>query len=330
MDVWGELKVRFWGVRGSYPTVGTDVVRYGGNTACVEIEANDSTVILDAGTGIIPLGRRLVQRAREQGKKATLLLLFSHLHHDHTQGFPFFTPAFIPGTRMVVCGPELLGIGPQAALEEIMRPPFFPVRFSDLGADINFHVLRDTDVLLVSQGEVSVIQSGSVPAGDDGLCIRALRSFAHPGGVMHYRFDWRGRSVVYATDTEGYVSGDRRLAHFAHGTDLLIHDAQYTDDHYLGLVPGLSVTQGFGHSTISMACQAAVSAEAKNLLLFHHAPEYSDDQIDRIGEKAREYFPNSAVAYEGLEICLTQGEKDNWQLSDLCKNTASKEKRLLG
>jgi ribonuclease BN (tRNA processing enzyme) len=108
--------------------------------------------------------------------------------------------------------------------------------------------------------------------------------------------------VVYATDTEGYVSGDRRLAKFAHGADLLIHDAQYTDEHYLGLVPGLAVTQGYGHSTISMACQAAYATEVKQLALFHHAPEYNDNQLDEIGKTARTLFPNTIVSHEGLEI----------------------------
>ncbi|MBE0697217.1 MAG: MBL fold metallo-hydrolase, partial [Anaerolineaceae bacterium] len=115
--------------------------------------------------------------------------------------------------------------------------------------------------------------------------------------------------MVYATDTEGYVNGDRRLASFAKGADLLIHDGQYTDEHYLGLVPGLSVTQGFGHSTISMACQVAHSAEVKNLLLFHHAPEYNDTQLDQIGMQARELFYQSAVAYEGLEIRLGENRE---------------------
>jgi ribonuclease BN (tRNA processing enzyme) len=110
--------------------------------------------------------------------------------------------------------------------------------------------------------------------------------------------------VVYATDTEGYVNGDRRLARFAHHTDLLIHDAQYTDEHYLGLLPGLNVTQGFGHSTVSMACQAAISAGARKLALFHHAPEYDDARLDEIGIRAQAILPQVFVAQEGLEVQL--------------------------
>lgn len=299
-----EMKVRFWGVRGSYPSAGDEFARFGGNTACVEVEAAGSTIILDAGTGIIPLGRSLLRQARKQDSKAKCVLLFSHLHHDHTQGFPFFAPAYAPGSRIFGFGPDFLGYGPRAAVEEIMRPPLFPVRYSDLNADMTFDVIRETDVLLVSNGEIQVAQADALPQDHGELRIRVLRSYAHPGGVLHYRFDWNGKSLVYATDTEGYVSGDRRLVNFARGTDLLIHDAQYTDEHYLGLEPGLSVTQGFGHSTISMACQVAHDSDAKKLVLFHLAPEYSDARLDKIRCQAQEIFPRAEVAYEGLVICL--------------------------
>jgi phosphoribosyl 1,2-cyclic phosphodiesterase len=308
MDTRGEMIVRFWGVRGSYPAPGNETNRYGGNTACVEISANGSTIILDAGTGIIPLGRSLVQRARQEGRRVSALLLFSHLHHDHTQGFPFFTPAFIPGASLAIYGPNLLGSNPLKAYEDVMQPPYFPVRLSDLSASLSFCTLRDSDMIVINQpGEPAWV--GPMGARDgqdqaDAVFIRALRSSAHPGGVYHYRVDYGGRSVVYATDTEGYVSGDRRLAKFAYGADLLIHDGQYTDEHYLGLIPGLSVTQGFGHSTVSMACQAALASEVKQLALFHHAPEYSDNQLDEIGKTARTLFSNTIVAQEGLEVHL--------------------------
>lgn len=304
MNTWGEMIIRFWGVRGSYPTTGTSTARYGGNTACIEVEANGSTIILDAGTGIIPLGRSLVQRAREQGRKVTALLLYSHLHHDHTQGFPFFLPAFIPGANLTIYGPDLMGSSPQMMLEKVMQPPYFPVRMADLNANLSFGVLREMDSLLVSgaEGNVQVVPPGSAQGDPQAVRIRALRSYAHPGGVYHYRIDWQGSSIVYATDTEGYVNGDRRLVNFAHNADLLIHDAQYTDEHYLGLEPGLSVTQGYGHSTVSMACQAALTSGAKRLVLFHHAPEYNDDKMDEVAARAREAFPQSLVAQEGMEI----------------------------
>lgn len=306
----GEMIVRFWGVRGSYPTPGGETVRYGGNTACVEIEANDSTIILDAGTGIVPLGKELVKRARRQGQRVSAVLLLSHLHHDHTQGFPFFTPAFIPGSRMAVYGPEFQGVTPLTTFDQIMTPPYFPVRLKELAGDLSFNVLREGSVLAVHpQNEAQLLPAGSSVEDTNAIRVRVLRSYAHPGGVLHYRIDWQGHSVVYATDTEGYVNGDRRLATFARGVDLLIHDAQYTDEHYLGLAPGLSVTQGFGHSTVSMACQVSQSADVKQLALFHHAPEYSDAQLDEIAKRAGDCFPNVVIASEGMEIRLGEMER---------------------
>lgn len=301
----GEFIIRFWGVRGSYPAPGSATVRYGGNTSCVEIDANGRTIILDAGTGIVTLGRALARQARERGKKVEAVLLFSHLHHDHTQGFPFFVPAFIPGARISIYGPDFLGSTPQATLAQVMQPPYFPIRLTDMSAGLSFNVLRETDSLSIgAPGEEIRMHSSSAAVDDDRVRVRVLRSYAHPGGIYHYRIDWQGRSVVYATDTEGYVNGDRRLAAFARGADVLIHDAQYTDEHYLGLAPGLSVTQGFGHSTVSMACQTAMTCEARQLVLFHHAPEYEDAQLDQIGQRAQEIFANTLVAREGLEIRL--------------------------
>ena len=304
-----NFSVRFWGVRGSYPTPGPTTVRYGGNTPCVEVEAGGHTIILDAGTGIIPLGRDLLRRSREQGKPVEAVLLLSHLHHDHTQGFPFFTPAFIPSSRLHIFGPDFLNSSPKVTLDTVMTPPYFPVRLAELNAWLSFATLREPDLLVIGE---SVGGVGLGSAADDSLQddpdlvrVRVMRSYAHPNGVLHYHIDWHGRSVVYATDTEGYVNGDRRLANFARGASLLIHDAQYTDDHYLGLAPGLPTTQGYGHSTISIAVQAAQVSGAQRLALFHLAPEYDDEQLDRINDQVSQSLPAAMVAREGLEIHLS-------------------------
>jgi phosphoribosyl 1,2-cyclic phosphodiesterase len=304
-----SFNVRFWGVRGSYPAPGPATVRYGGNTPCVEVSVNGYTLILDSGTGIIPLGRDLIRRSRQAGRPVEAVLLFSHLHHDHTQGFPFFAPAFMPSTRLHVYGPDFLNSSPQAALDKVMTPPYFPLRLSETNAQIDFNTLRDSDVIVLGEavGGVALRNAGDpiLQSDPDLVRVRTMRSYAHPGGVLHYRIDWRGQSLVYATDTEGYVNGDRRLANFARETGLLIHDAQYTDEHYLGLASGLPTTQGYGHSTISIACQAGHTAQARRLVLFHHAPEYDDDQLDRIGRQVQDIFPGATVASEGLEIDLS-------------------------
>lgn len=311
METKPTFKVRFWGVRGSYPTPGPETIRYGGNTPCVELEVNGRTIILDSGTGIIPLGRSLARRARERGGSLEATLLLSHLHHDHTQGFPFFVPVHFPNANLHLFGPNLLGADPQMTLESVMQPPYFPLRLADLNARITFGTLRETDLLLIGEavGGVTVRPTSEAAQYDhaDVVQVRSLRSYAHPNGVMHYKVSWNGLSVVYATDTEGYVNGDQRLAAFARGASLLIHDAQYTDEHYLGLLPGISITQGYGHSTVSMACQAAASAGAQRLALFHHAPEYDDARLDQVAVQAQALFPDVLVAAEGLEIDLAAG-----------------------
>ena len=303
-----EFSVRFWGVRGSYPTPGPATARYGGNTPCVEVRVNGHTIILDAGTGIIPLGRDLLDRSRESGVPVEAVLLFSHLHHDHTQGFPFFSPAFVPSTRLHLLGPDFMNSSPKVTLDALMTPPHFPVHLSELNAWLSFCTLREPDLLLIgdSVGGVALISASDEAAYSDPDLARVhiLRSYAHPNGILHFRIDWHGKSLVYATDTEGYVNGDQRLAKFAHGTDLLIHDAQYTDEHYLGRTPGLPTTQGYGHSTTSIACQTARTAAAGQLILFHHAPEYSDDDLDRISVQARAWYEPVQAAWEGMKIDL--------------------------
>jgi ribonuclease BN (tRNA processing enzyme) len=170
--------------------------------------------------------------------------------------------------------------------------------------------LREPDLLVIGESVGGVaLGSASDPslqADPDLVRVRVMRSYAHPNGVLHYRIDWHGKSVVYATDTEGYVNGDRRLANFARGVSLLIHDAQYTDEHYLGLAPGLPTTQGYGHSTTNIAIQAAQVCGAERLALFHHAPEYDDNQLDRINEDVKRLLPTAFVAREGEEIRLIE------------------------
>lgn len=285
-------------------------MRYGGNTPCVEVSVNGYTLILDAGSGIIPLGRDLMRRSKESGRPVEAVILFSHLHHDHTQGFPFFSPAFVPSTRLHLLGPDFMNSSPKVTLDSIMTPPQFPVNLSELNAWLSFGTLREPDMLLIGESvggvALSSVSDEASHTDPDLVKVRVLRSYAHPNGILHYRIEWGGKSLVYATDTEGYVNGDQRLSKFARDTNLLIHDAQYTDDHYLGFAPGLPTTQGFGHSTTSIACQSARSARAERLVLFHHSPEYDDDQLDRIGDQVRKIYPSVQVAREGMRIELLE------------------------
>jgi phosphoribosyl 1,2-cyclic phosphodiesterase len=307
-----EMKIKFWGVRGSYPTPGPGTVKYGGNTACVEICAGGHTVILDAGTGIIPLGRELVKQKRP----LELMLLFSHLHHDHTQGFPFFVPAYIPNTRLYIFGPGGTPETLKQVLEHNQSAETFPISLRDMSAAKAIESVRESQVIVWDEENVRVVESGIGPAlsrveglSPEAVVIRIHKSHAHPGGVYVYRITWRGKSVVYATDTEGYVGMDRNLVAFARDADVLIHDAQYCEEHYRGQLAGFPSTQGYGHSTATMACEVAAATETGELVLFHHDPAYTDDLVAAQESTAQKLFPDSRAAYEGFEIKLNPSPK---------------------
>jgi phosphoribosyl 1,2-cyclic phosphodiesterase len=293
-----ELRVKFWGVRGSYPAPGAGTVKYGGNTACVEIRVGERTIILDAGTGIIPLGRELAQRRAQD-----ILLLFSHLHHDHTQGFPFFVPAYMPNTRLHIFGPDGTNESLKNVLEHNQSSETFPVSLREMAAWKEIQSVRETQVIIWNEAGIRVMESIS-GLSDDALIVQIHKSYAHPGGVYVYRITWRNQSVVYATDTEGYVGTDRKLVSFARAADVLIHDAQYLEAHYRGQLAGFPATQGYGHSTAAMACEVAFASEVSQLILFHHDPSYSDAMIAGIEATAKAQFAGVRAASEGLEVDL--------------------------
>ena len=303
-----ELRVKFWGVRGSYPTPGAGTVKYGGNTASVEIRAGERTIILDAGTGIIPLGRELAQRTSAQKRALEVVLLFSHLHHDHTQGFPFFVPAYMPNARLHIFGPGGTPETLSHVLEHNQSSETFPVSLRDMASSKDIHSVRESQVIVWDEAGVRLAES-TVGLSDEVVLIRIHKSYAHPGGVYVYRITWRGKSVVYATDTEGYVGTDRKLVAFARDADVLIHDAQYLEEHYRGGLAGFPSTQGYGHSTVTMACEVAAASEAGQLILFHHDPVYSDEMIAGMEASAKAQFGEAQAAYEGLEIVLRDEKK---------------------
>ncbi|MBK9602543.1 MAG: MBL fold metallo-hydrolase [Anaerolineales bacterium] len=300
-----KLRIKFWGVRGSYPAPGAGTIRYGGNTSCVEISAGGRTIILDAGTGIIPLGRELMQRKRP----LELMLLFSHLHHDHTQGFPFFIPAYVPNTDLHIFGPGGTPETVKHVLEHNQSAETFPLSLRDMASTKQIESVRESQVIVWDEENVRVVGSDS-GLSSEAVVIRIHKSYAHPGGVYVYRISWRGKSVVYATDTEGYVGMDRKLVAFARDADVLIHDAQYSEEHYRGMLAGFPSTQGYGHSTAMMAAEVAASAETGELVLFHHDPAYPDDWVAAQEAAAKNLFPDSRAAFEGMEIALSQRERD--------------------
>lgn len=299
--------VKFRGVRGGYPMPGPTTVKYGGNTTCIEIRAGDHLIIIDAGTGIISLGQELLDQHEAAQTPINVLLLLTHMHHDHTQGFPFFAPFRHPQSRLCILGPR-----PQkeqdleSALNQVLQPPVFPVGLEGLQSERRIGHIRQGDmVVLNNAGDYPMflnVHDDQTHVPPDAAIVTVLRGYHHPReGVLIYRIAYGGRSVVVATDTEGFIGADRRLVEFACETDLLIHDAEYDDHEYADSLP---VRQGWGHSTWRMATEVALAANVKRLALTHHSPGHDDAYIDAMERKAQAIFPNAFMAVEGEPIEL--------------------------
>lgn len=292
------LRLRFWGTRGSVPTPGAHTVRYGGNTPCVEVRTGtNGLVILDAGTGIRELGRSLMHgpTGDEGGIVADIFL--THAHWDHIQGIPFFSPIFQHGNWFTIWGSKSLETSIDRVIKDQMLPVVFPVSFEELAARIGFCEI----------GEECVVGDGYE------VCAFPVQ---HPGGALAYRFASRagregkasGRSFVYISDNElapheSYTSAAdwrTRLVEFAKGAALLVHDATYTSAEY-------ERHKGWGHSTFEEAVTLALDAGVEELLLFHHRPERSDDELDRCVAAAQAFADARGrlkvrAAAEGMEI----------------------------
>ena len=287
-----RYRVTFWGARGSIPTPGPATARYGGNTPCVAVEgvgrARDRIVVLDAGTGIRPLGRSL-------GADGSLHLdlLVSHTHWDHIQGMPFFAPFFGQQNQVRIWGARQGDVDLEVILRQQMNPVVFPVPLDKLAAELK--------VRHVTPGTFDI----------DGFSVQAIR-LRHPGNTLGFRLTPKdgGASMAYITDNELGSGGDydvgpdwrRSLVKFLAGVDLLIHDAMYTPEE-------LERHRGWGHSSNVEAVTLATDVEAKRLVLFHHRPEHDDEAVDRLLEQARASAARTGrlevtAASEGMELTL--------------------------
>lgn len=277
------LSVRFWGVRGSHPVPGPSTARVGGNSSCVEVTAGKHTLIFDAGTGIINLGHVLIGRPGER----TVHIFLSHTHHDHIEGLRFFQPAYRPEWKCYVYGAGSRPKTLERVLAGTMGPRLFPVSLAELPTQLLIRALQRRERIRFR--------------GSPSVEVAVRYSEAHPFGVMLYRVAWSGRSIVYATDVEAPKGGFEDVSEFARGADVLIHDAQYTDEEYFGATLD---KVGWGHSTVRMAAEAAQAAKVGELLLYHHDPSHDDAAVKRIERAARAIFPRTRAATEGMEIHL--------------------------
>jgi phosphoribosyl 1,2-cyclic phosphodiesterase len=307
----GELKVKFWGVRGSHCVPGKDTVRVGGNSTCVEVNAGGTALLFDAGAGLINCGKDLGKRFFEAAKTAVkpqlnVYLFFTHTHHDHTEGLPFFEPAYLGRTTMYLFGPRMLSQDLEVTLEHAMIPPFFPITMEDMGSQKIVQNITERNIIVIGNGSAVPLvinkYTDIVPNQPDAVRISLIKNYSHPrDGVLVYAVEYQGKKVVFATDVESYLGGDQRLIQFSRGADLLIHDAQYSAEVYAN--PQFP-KQGWGHSTTEMAAETANKAGVKKLVLFHHDPQDTDDMVDAKEKYARTLFRDVAAAREGTEIVV--------------------------
>ena len=280
-------KLSFWGVRGSTPTVDRAVLRYGGNTPCLElITPEGGRLILDCGTGLRILGNRLAA-ATDNAIEAEILV--THYHWDHIQGIPFFAPLYSSQNKFHFYSfpSEFLGRESlKRVFEAQMAHPYFPVNLQAMSAVLDF-----TDV-----------------AGGDCFCIGKTRVrtcwLNHPQGCLGYRIETSVGTIVYATDNEpGNLEYERNLRRLAEGADIFVNDAQYTPEQ-------LEQHRGWGHSSWREGVRIAEAAGVRNLVLFHHDPDSSDKSVDGILRDAREEFVNTWAAAEGMVMTLGHEQTD--------------------
>ena len=258
------MTIKFWGVRGSIPSPGATTVRYGGNTSCVSVDpGSDKILVLDAGTGIRALGEDIERQA------VTIYILLSHNHWDHIQGFPFFDPLYKSNKKIYLL-PTLHGEELMCSLTEQMDGAHFPVEPEDLLSQYE----------CISQHPLSFLRN-------EGFNIARIAT-NHPGGGYGYRIANEGRSVVYITDNEldppyNKTTGFEEFIRFCSLADILVHDAQYIEQ-------DMPEKHGWGHSLVSQVCELAETANVKQLILFHHDPNRTDNELDSIQEKARTWF----------------------------------------
>jgi phosphoribosyl 1,2-cyclic phosphodiesterase len=272
------VRVTFWGTRGSLASPGPETVRYGGNTACVEVrDTSDGLIILDAGTGIRRLGETL-------GETRTIHLFLTHLHLDHLQGLGFFAPLFRPEVEVHIWGPPSLRGDLATRLNRYLSPPLFPVRLKELGSRVTLHP-APTEPIMV--GDVEIVAE---------LII-------HPGPTVGYRLSERDRAVAYLPDHEPAL-GVRRFPEapewtsghaLAKGVDLLIHDAQYTADERSSRI-------GWGHSSFDEAVAFAKQAGAAALAPFHHDPNHSDADVDALLRSVAQSALEIVPSVEGMSV----------------------------
>jgi phosphoribosyl 1,2-cyclic phosphodiesterase len=271
------LRVKFWGTRGSIATPGPRTARYGGNTACIEVRYGEHILVLDTGTGIRELGETLVKEFA--GRPIRAHIFISHTHWDHIQGFPFFIPAYMPGNNLYLYSVRGAGKPLEKVFRGQMDADYFPVPLASMQAHLHFHEM-----------------TGPVEIGPLTVSFEYLN---HPGLAIGFRVRVQDKTLVYVSDHEPFYRmqpgelgerEERKIIEFSRDADLLIREAQYTEDEY-------PKKKGWGHSTIDDALRTAAEAGVRRLVLIHHDPTHDDDFLDRMMETCRQRIEASKFTF---------------------------------
>jgi phosphoribosyl 1,2-cyclic phosphodiesterase len=273
-----SIKIKFWGTRGSIPTPGKYFIKYGGNTPCVEVRCGDTILIFDAGTGLRELGASLIHEFAGSPREYNILI--SHTHWDHIQGFPFFHMAYIPGNKISFYGGNSV-----SALEKLiygqMDREYFPVTVFELASKVVFNTLSDSPFYI---NDVKIY----------------FTHLIHPALSLGFRIEYKGKVVVYATDSE--ISDDpeiekiseRNIGNLIKNADVLIADCQYTDEEYKNKM-------GWGHTSLSKAIEVSSKYNVKNLFAFHHDPLRTDEELDIMLDNASKLVKPPMKLYGAIE-----------------------------
>ena len=271
------IAVKFWGVRGSVPTPGVSTTRYGGNTACVEVLIDTQRLIFDGGTGLRVLGEQLEQ----SDAPISAHLFFTHTQWDRIQGFPFFLPAFSAQNNFKIYGATAPnGASIKQRLTDQMLRPNFSLQLQDMRAKMEF----------------CDVSAGSVIKIDD-ILVETI-SLNQKNGALGYRVSWKGRSLVYATDTN-YEQIDQNLLYLAQKADILIYDGTYADLLYQKAKSG-----NLEQAPLQTGIELAKAANVGQLILFHHSPMQTDTVLDELSVKLKQVYPTILIAQEGMSVDL--------------------------
>jgi phosphoribosyl 1,2-cyclic phosphodiesterase/CheY-like chemotaxis protein len=300
--------LRFWGVRGSIPTPGPTTIEYGGNTSCLEVRADGQIIILDAGSGIRLLGRRLMDEFGDGPLSLTLLL--THTHWDHIQGLPFFQPVYKPQNHLCILGYEGARQGLATILTGQMESPFFPIGLREVPANIHIEELKDMAF------NVGAVRVRACFANHPGICV-GYRLFTSCGSIAFFPDNEPYPKDRRSPEDKGSVEGpgaefsrgeNQKMVDFLRGADVLVMDTQYDQAEYQRHV-------GWGHGCLDDVVALALQAEVKQLFLFHHDPDHDDAKISQMAAHARQLVAERngamqvAAAKEGLTIELAPVER---------------------